>query len=130
MYVLLWIVLAIAVMYIARLAILAYVGTHAAPEISGAAYLRKELAKLEISTSQVPDECIADLVQLCKRTAEFQSYGSKKFTTSFVEGLDVAVGMVQIWLVNPSESNFPSFDGRKDIYREIFERHQIGPGQS
>lgn len=130
MSILLWIVLIVAVAYVARLVILAYVGTRASPEVSGAAYLRQELTKHDISKSQVPDECIADLVQLCKRTAEFKSYGSKNFPTNFVEGLEAAADMVRIWLVNPSDSNFPDMGGGKDIYREIFERHKIGTEQS
>ncbi len=110
--------------------ITSYIGRNAPNSIKGRAYLKKQLIKSGYDISNVPDACLDEFVTIAEKSARFMTFSDQKnFLFTFTKNLDDLVPVFWQWLRDPSDTLFEykGLKGDKNAYRDIFERHGIGP---
>lgn len=101
------------------------VGFFTPPEVTGNAYLRQALKKRGISPNEVPHACVFEFVAFAEKTARFGLLTGEKFTTKFVEGLDLMADIIEAWTRGSESNMFEDAGESRNPYKDILERHSV-----
>lgn len=100
-------------------------GKRPPPTIFGTSYIRQQLQKRKIADSDVPDECISELVDIAISSAEIEKAAGNSFKKSFAMLLDSMTDVILLWRSNPQDTMFQPIGGETNIFRDIMERNRV-----
>ena len=98
--------------------------------VTGRTYLKQALRRNAIDPRTIPEACIDEFVEFANQTA-FHPLGGAlpvrpvQSREEFVHLLDTFAALFVLWRREPGDSMFQEHGGRKNVYREIFERYGI-----